>query len=168
MRIAVAGTHRVGKTTLVEALASRLHGYAAFDEPYRVLEEEGYEFADPPTVEDFEHQLRQSLKMIEDAPAKALFDRCPLDVLAYAEELEIYDEIRDAIEVIDLMVFVPIEVPERIVFGTHEDRRLRARVDERLRSLVLDDALGLGLDAIEVTGTVEARVQQVLAALPLR
>lgn len=166
-RISFVGTHRTGKTTLVETLASRLRGYKAFEEPYLLLEEDGYEFSDPPTVEDFEQQLRRSIELLEDAPANALFDRCPLDFLAYAEELD-DTEARGAMETIDLVVFVPVEHPDRVIVGAHEDRRLRARVDERLRSLVLDDALGLGLEVVEVTGTVEARIQQVLSALPLR
>ena len=37
MRVAFAGAHRVGKTTLVEAVAARLRGYVAHEEPYRIL-----------------------------------------------------------------------------------------------------------------------------------
>lgn len=166
-RISFAGTHRTGKTTLIEALAGRLRGYEAFEEPYLLLEEDGYEFSDPPTVEDFEHQLRRSIELLDDAPANALFDRCPLDFVAYAaalgEDLAVDDAIRDALETLDLLVFVPIE--SHIVVGAHEDQRLRTEVDERLRALVVDDALGLGLQTLEVTGSVEARVQQVIAAL---
>lgn len=59
MRIAFSGAHRVGKSTLIEALAARLPGYRTYDEPYHLLEEEGHDFSDPPTPEDFERQLRR-------------------------------------------------------------------------------------------------------------
>jgi deoxyadenosine/deoxycytidine kinase len=77
MRIAVTGTHRVGKSTLIEALAERLAEYRVVDEPYLLLEEEGYEFASPPCLEDFLEQLRRSLELLEDAEGarNALFDR---------------------------------------------------------------------------------------------
>ena len=47
MRIAVSGTHRAGKSTLVRDLADQLRGYRVVDERYRLLEEEGFEFSDP-------------------------------------------------------------------------------------------------------------------------
>src|SRR5687768_741349 len=113
MRVAFAGTHRVGKTTLLEAVAARLPGYVALEEPYRILEETGHEFSDPPTVEDFERQLHESIAMMAEAPARALFDRSPLDFVAYAQVLdedldvdEWIDAARDAIESLDLVVVV--------------------------------------------------------------
>lgn len=169
MRVAFAGTHRVGKTTLVEAVAERLPGYVAFDEPYRMLEDEGYELSDPPTVEDFERQLHQSIAMISDAPANALFDRCPLDFVAYAQAIDDdidlddwIDAAREGMETLDLVIVVPIEHPDRIVVGAHEDKLLRTAVDERLQALLTD------VETIEVSGSVDQRVQQVLAALSLR
>ena len=58
MRVAFSGTHRTGKTTLVEAVSNLMPTYEVVDEPYRVLEESGYELSDPPSVEDYEQQLR--------------------------------------------------------------------------------------------------------------
>src|SRR5690349_17162830 len=143
MRVAFSGTHRTGKSSLIEALAGRLPGYEVVDEPYRLLEDEGYEPSDPPVREDYERQLARSVEAIADAPRDALIDRCPLDFVAYlraiGEDGEI--EIEDWPPV-DLIVFVPIEDPDRIAVASHEDRRLRRRVDELLRTLVLDDALG--------------------------
>jgi predicted ATPase len=161
VRVAFSGTHRVGKTTLVDALAERLPTYVAFEEPYRILEEDGYEFSDPPVVEDFERQLDQSIAMLADAPSNALFDRCPLDFIAYADVDEWIERARDAMQSIDLVVFVPIEFAQK-------DRKMRARVDDRLRTMILDDSFGLGLETLEVSGSVERRVQQTLAALQRR
>ena len=57
MRIAISGSHRVGKTTLAEALAAELPGYELVPEPYYLLEEDGHVFAAMPSIEDFELQL---------------------------------------------------------------------------------------------------------------
>jgi hypothetical protein len=170
--VAFSGAHRTGKTTLVGAIAELVPTYAVFDEPYRVLEEAGYEFADPPSVEDFEEQLRKSLELVTAAPADALLDRCPLDFMAYLQAIdedydadEWIDEMRDSLASLDLIVVVPIETPDRIVVGAHEDRRLRTRVDERVQRLVVDDALELELETIEVGGTLDERARQVMRAM---
>jgi len=170
MRIAISGTHRVGKSSLIEALAARLPGYRVVEEPYAVLEEEGYEFSDPPTSEDFEVQLRRSIEMVGDAPRDALVDRCPLDFVAYLRALDDEYEVdvealRDAMEAFDLVVVVSIESPDRIVVSASEDRTLRRDVDGQMRAILLDDALDIGVEAFEVTGGLDARVEQVHRAM---
>ncbi len=50
MRAGISGTHGTGKTTLAEALCARLPGHVTVDEPYYLLEEEGYEFGRLDTV----------------------------------------------------------------------------------------------------------------------
>ena len=171
MRVAFVGSHRVGKTALLEAVHATRPAYEAVEEPYRLLEDEGYEFSDPPTAEDFERQLRCSIAAIDEAGANTLFDRCPLDFVAYLQAIdasdadEWLDEIRSAMETLDLIVLVSIESPDRIAVPSHEDRRLRQRVDELLRTLVLDDPHGFGVPTLDVEGTLEQRVSQVLRAL---
>ena len=168
MRIAVSGTHRTGKTSLVEALAGVLPGYAVREEPYRLLEEDGYEFADPPTVEDFERQLELSREILASAPANVLLDRCSLDFIAYmqakGEDVDV-DDLRDEIASLDLIVVVPIETPDRIALPAHEDRRLRRLVDEHLRRLVVDDPHGFEANVLEVSGGLEDRIRQVTRAM---
>src|SRR5688572_31487159 len=83
MRIAFSGTHRSGKSTLLEQVAERLPGHATVEEPYYLLEEEGYESAEEPSIPDFEAQLERSLSSLEEGRANVLFDRCPADILAY-------------------------------------------------------------------------------------
>ena len=50
MRIGISGTHGTGKTTLAQALCGHLPGHVAADEPYWLLEAEGYEFGFPPSA----------------------------------------------------------------------------------------------------------------------
>jgi hypothetical protein len=172
VRVAFSGSHRTGKTALVAAVSDHVPGHEVIDEPYRVLEEAGHDFSDPPAAEDYEQQLRTSLELIAAAPADALLDRCPLDFVAYLQALDDdwdvgdwLDELRDATARLDLIVVVPIETPDRIAVAAHEDRRLRRRVDERLLGLVLDDPFGFDPVTLEVSGTLDERVRHVVRAM---
>jgi hypothetical protein len=69
MRIAVSGTHRAGKSTLVEELANHLPKHVMVDEPYHLMVEDGYEFSHPPSLEDFEAQLERSLLELSERSA---------------------------------------------------------------------------------------------------
>ena len=167
MRVAFSGTHRVGKSTLLEGVASALPDHVTVDEPYLLLEEDGYEPSDPPSPEDFEAQLERSLLSVEESGPNVLFDRCPADVIAYllvtdADVDEWLARARAAMQTLDLVVYVPIETSDRVAIAAHEDRAYRIAVDEKLRSLLRDDAIESGTEVIEVHGDVQARVDQVM------
>src|ERR1700753_4416737 len=85
MRVGIPGTHGTGKTTLAEARASRLPGHVTAEEPYYLLEEEGYEFGVPPSAEDYRVMLTRSVLSLSSTPVRrgGIFDRTPLDYLAY-------------------------------------------------------------------------------------
>ncbi len=173
MRMAVSGSHGVGKTTLGEDLADRLPGFELVPEPYLLMEEEGSLFANPPSLEDFEMQLERSVFCILDSGADVVFDRCPLDILGYiaahrdACMFRIGDwlpPIRESVGLLDLIIFVPVEVPDRID-APCGDPGLREEIDAILREIIVDDAYGLGFDVITVSGPFEGRVRQVLGHL---
>jgi len=177
MRIAFSGSHRVGKTTLVERVADALPAYATVDEPYYLLEADGYEFAEQPSLDDFEAQLERSLAALDDGEPDVLFDRCPADILAY---LLVHDDaarfdpddwlerVRDAMQTLDLVVFVPIEDPDRIALASHDDAERRGAVHDKLRDLLIDDAPGFDAEVLTVTGDLRARVDQVMARIRRR
>ena len=174
MKIAVSGAHRVGKSSLIEELASSLPGYRTLDEPYHLLEEEGHELAEEPSIEDFELQLERSIECMSLRDPDILFDRCPADLLAYLlthddagalDAEEWLPRARDAIELLDLVVFVPVEDRDRIPLPSSEDAGWRARVDAKIRDILLENPWELAIDVLEVTGTVRDRAQQVLAHL---
>src|SRR5215469_5117076 len=83
MRLGISGTHGTGKTTLAEELCMRLSDHNSVDEPFYLLEEEGYLFDFPPALDDYRVQLRRSLMLLATTGDNIIFDRTPLDFLAY-------------------------------------------------------------------------------------
>ena len=172
MRIAVSGTHRSGKTTLIEELSALLPAYELVPEPYALMVEDGYEFNHPPALEDFEAQLEHSVEALQEDHTHVLFDRCPIDFLAYIAahaDREAFDfdawlpRVRAAVRTLDLIVFVPVEQPDRVLLTDHDDDgELRSSVDEKLKELLLDDVLDLGVEGCAVEGNPAQRARAVL------
>jgi len=174
MKIAVSGSHRTGKSTLVEDLHRRLSGYEVIPEPYRLLEEEGHPFAQPPSLEDFELQLDRSVQSILTCSSRAILDRCPADVLAYLavhRDRDAFDasswmpRVCEAMSGLDLVILVPIEDPDRIAVSREDGPRWRRAVHEEIRTILLDDPWQFGVAAIEVRGDRSERLRQVLEHL---
>jgi thymidylate kinase len=171
MRIAISGTHFSGKSTLVEALSEELPQYTTVEEPYYLLQEEGYEFAESPSLEDFEQQLERSIESLDESSPNVIFDRCPADILSYllvhadvdAFNLERWlPRVQAAIGTLDLIVFLPIEEPDRIVLPFSQDAEYRRRVDEKLKEIILENAFNFEVEVLEVTGSLKMRVERVL------
>jgi hypothetical protein len=175
MRIAVSGAQCVGKSTLIEELSRALPRYRTVEEPYAQLVDEGHDFAEEPSIEDFELQLERSIESLEETEEEeVLFERCPADLLAYlvehpdAEAFDLDDwlpRVREAMERLDLVVFVPIERRDRIAAARGQDLAWRARVDRRLRRILADDPWELSIALLEVSGSPYERAEQVLGYL---
>jgi len=175
MRIAVTGTHGSGKTTLIEDFIEAHPDYAHEQEPYWALVQQGVTFADGPSVADLEEQLEQSVAMLlhRAGDPRVIFDRSPLDFLAYldvvgeAEGLEwapaskLLERIEKAIAGLDLLVFLPLSQPDEIGVPI-EYPRLRRSVDRRLKSMLRDDTLevlgGGRPRLLEIAGTRQRRL----------
>lgn len=176
MRIAISGTHRSGKSTLVEKLSDALPEYSTVDEPYHLLAEEGHEFAEVLSLEDFELQLERSIECLGGGEPDVIFDRCPVDFLGYLlthPEAEAFDfdawlpRVQAAMETLDLIVFLPVEERDRIALAASEDNELRMQVNEKLQEIILDNSfdIDIDIDVLEVTGPPHERLQQVIAYL---
>lgn len=165
MRIAFTGAHRVGKTTLAEEVVDNLSNYNLKIEPYRELEEMGYLFSEVPTVDDFIKQFNYSLEQIENSEDDVVFDRCPLDILAYIQAVGQSDDIKplygkmiNIMSRIDIIVVVPIELPDLIICEESALPSLRYEVDDIVQNLIGD----LGNEILKVNGSIENRVKQVM------
>jgi thymidylate kinase len=172
MRIAISGTHFSGKSSLVQALSEALPQYTTIEEPYHLLQEEGYEFAELPSIEDFELQLERAIENLDETLPDVIFDRCPADILGYllshadAEAFNLEEwlpRVQTAIKKLDLIVFLSIEVPDRIVLPRSQDVAYRQRVDEKLREVILDNIFDFEVDVLEVSGNPQTRIELVLA-----
>ena len=170
MRIGISGSHFVGKSSLAEALANALPGYELVPEPYHLMEQAGHVFAELPSIEDFTAQLDRSIEYIHHSVPNIVFDRCPLDFLGYlqthpdAEQFKLKDwmpRIRPAIAKLDLIVFVPLETPDRLAVA-RSHLAMRAEVDVVLRDIIARDCYGFGANLVEAKGTLDTRLQSVL------
>ena len=172
MRVAFSGAHATGKSTLIGELARRLPDYTVVEESYQTLLAEGHAFPATPTLDDFELMLDRSCATLASTTASdVLLDRCPADYVGYlfggegANPRDLRDAMARAVEAmtrLDLIVFVPIEHPDRISRAAIGLPRLRRRVDDALREILIDGGLALSIPAIAVSGSVDERLEQVL------
>ena len=175
MRIAFSGAHATGKSTLIAELARRLPDYVVREEPFYALDAEGVVFAANPTAHDFALMLQRSCAMLRAYGGEdLLLDRCPIDYLGYLATSRDNDpdlmprrvaRVTDAMKRVDLVVYVPIEKPDRIGVSSDDKPRLRRRVDGTLREMLVEDSWGLNARVIEVSGTIEQRMNRVLAEI---
>jgi hypothetical protein len=175
MRVGISGTHGTGKTTLVQALAARLPGHVTADEPYHRLEEQGYEFGWPPSAEDYLALLACSVRSLLTPRPDVIFDRTPLDYLAYLAAtgtevagLAAAATVGPALARLDLLVLTPMTAQTERVLPPADLPGLRSRMNDALLELVYDDPLEAWTDVpvLELTGPLDRRVATVLAALP--
>ena len=171
MRVGISGTHGTGKTTLAEALCAHLPGHVAADEPYYLLEEQGYEFGFPPSLEDYRALLACSARSLSSPPLLpgAVFDRTPLDYLAYmaATGADPSDEagaaaLRPAFASLDLLVITLITPETEQVLPAAEMPGLRSQMNDALLELVYDDPLNAWgeIPVLELTGPLDGRLER--------
>ena len=167
MKIALTSSHRTGKTTLVEELNEALPEYSCKAEAYYELEETGHVFSETPSLEDYIAQIEYSIDQVTGSGDNVIFDRCPIDMLAYIqatnkfEDIDmqsIYQRVQKVMTEIDLLIFVPIEEPDKIGCPESDLPELRQEVNE-----ILNDWIGdFNIDVIEVSGSLVARRNQVI------
>ncbi|MBS0351174.1 MAG: AAA family ATPase [Proteobacteria bacterium] len=87
MQIAVSGTHFIGKSTLIEDFVEKHSNYSYEMEPYYQLQNQGIEeFSEELTLECALRQLDYSIELLNSKKKldNIIFDRCPIDFIAYA------------------------------------------------------------------------------------
>jgi hypothetical protein len=159
MRVAVSGTHGVGKSTLIGAFLSRHPEYAHEPEAFEALADEiDLTESGAPTPEGLRILLEYTVSALQGRSAQAdvVFERSPIDYLAYAAAsgsawsqgdkqrfLSAHSPaVRTSIRDLDLVAYLPLSAgsPGR---RRGEDGRFRRRVDLWLRRVLLDDVYEL-------------------------
>jgi len=171
MRIAVSGSHATGKSTLALELTRHFPDMTAVEESYHLLTEQGHAFGDPPTLEDFELLFDHSVATLAAAHSEpVIFDRSPADYLAYIAALSrgavlpgLVRATTAALATLDLVVYVPVERPDRV--HAPEAPRLRRRVDALLRDMLVNQAWGFAVPVVEARGTLNQRTAQLVTRL---
>ena len=127
MRIAVSGSHSLGKSTVVSDWIARHRDYLREEEPYRALALHGpYEilFREASTRLHNGIQLYYNIGRVHryvSSADKVIFDRAPVDYLAYSQytanqrSTDIDDAfvqsmvpaVREALDRLDILAFVP-------------------------------------------------------------
>ena len=166
MRIAVTGSHNSGKSTIIEMLSESFPCYILHEEPYYLLLEEGYEIPDPPSLDDYRTMLEKSLELIEEEQSvDVLFDRSPVDLLAYVLASDIYneidtekyfDEVRMSIQNLDAFFYIPIENIDALTYPIDEKSELREDVDSMIERIIYD--LAGNTPVIQLSGDLKTRL----------
>lgn len=153
MRIAVSGTHFIGKSTLIEDFIKLHPDYKKIEEPYYKMSE-GQEQSLEPSFESVVEQLDYSIAELNkySKHANIIFDRSPIDFIAYAmciadqDDIDIHDteiaerfeEIKSALNHLDLIIFLPI-TKENTIEYTEENPGYRKRADKNFKKLYRDE-----------------------------
>jgi hypothetical protein len=141
MRIAISGTHFMGKSTLIEDFIKIHPNYRCEIEPYYKLQEEkGMELSFEPSLDSLIEQLDCSIEQLNQCANETniIFDRCPVDFIAYAmtaadqdsmdindnEIADRFDDVKEALNYLDMIVFLPI-TKEHLIEYTEENPAYR-------------------------------------------
>lgn len=180
MRIAVSGTHYMGKSTLIEDFIKTHPEYKHEVEPYDQLHEmKEMELAVEPSLDSLLEELDYSMKQINQYAKEPniVFDRCPVDFIAYAmcgfeqdavdindsEIAERFDDVKEALNNLDLIVFLPM-TKEHIIEYPEENPAYRKKADKYFKKLYRDEICdifpGYGRPRIiEISGERLARIK---------
>ena len=173
MRIAISGTHCVGKSTLIDEFLRAHPGFVHEPEPYTVLVEDfGEEFSEEPSVEDFQRQLEFNVERLKHhaREARVIYERGPIDFLAYIDALDtkstesVLDQVIDGMQHLDLIVYLPLDHNHAT---EAEFPKLRKAVDRRLSAIYNEDEFGIvsasNVEVVEATGSTEQRLRSITA-----
>ncbi len=155
MRIAVSGTHFIGKSTLIDDFIKVHPEYKSEIEPYYKLQDEkAMELSLEPSLDSLLEQLDYSIDQVSNLSNEKniIFDRCPVDFIAYAmcvtdddavdindsEISERFPDVKEALNNLDLILFLPIS-KENIIEYTEENPAYRKAADKCFKKIYRDD-----------------------------
>ena len=197
MRIAVTGSHSLGKSTVVNDWVAKHPDYLREEEPYRALGLRGpYEilFRDASTRLHNGIQLYYNIARVHrhaTSAVKVVFDRAPVDYLAYSQFTaergttdiderfveSMVPAVRESLDHLDILAFVPaskewpVEMEDDGIRPV--DYEYRDRVDAIFKQIYREGRYAVMPAAnppllVELTGPREQRLEQLEAAIALR
>lgn len=171
MKVSISGSFSVGKSTLFNELKKHVSGYDFLNETTREVMAEMNKSNQSMTLEErVLHQKICVARQIEKEFKSQNFitDYCVLDNLNYSYGLSIYDEVNDLFEKhlqniggYDMIFYVPIEFKLEKDGQRYEDSEFQKEIDVGLKNLIKE----FQLPSLEVRGTLEQRVEQILKYL---
>ena len=194
MRIAVSGSHSLGKSTVVNDWVARHPHFKREEEPYRALGLHGpYEilFRDASTKLHNGIQLYYNIGRVHryaDSASDVIFDRSPVDYVAYSQytanqgstDIEaafvesMVPGVRESLDHLDILAFVPkseewpVEMEEDGIRPA--DHAYRDEVDAIFKQIYREGRFGVmppsnGPLLIELLGPRQQRLDQLQAAI---
>lgn len=179
MRIAVSGTHFMGKSTLIEDFIKKYPEYKCEIEPYYKLQDEKLmELSLEPSLDSLLEQLDYSIKQLNELANERniIFDRCPIDYIAYvmceasidinnSEISESFLEVKEALNNLDIILFLPI-TKEHLIEYTEENPAYRIAADKCFKKIYRDDSYDIfprynHPKIIEIWGDRLARIKKI-------
>jgi hypothetical protein len=126
-----------------------------------LVEDYGEEFSAEPCVQDFLRQLEFNLERLgqHEQQENVIYERCPLDFLAYLTALDanvpatLREQISDAMQQLDLIVYLPLDDAS----GDDEFPKLRRAVDQQLSELLNAATVVV----VEATGSTTQRLRAI-------
>lgn len=184
VRIAISGTHSVGKSTFVRDFHEKHPEYIFENEPYReLMHDHEILFGDHQTQHHINLQLEHCLNHTKRyVPGdKVIFDRAPTDFIPYSDYtavnahtdidkeyvLSLYDRVRPVLSHLDIIVFVPISEDYQIeleddghrpiedVYQTWVDQGFKTLYRKQLDTIMPKES---SPTVIEITGTRGSRI----------
>ncbi|MCX7349323.1 MAG: AAA family ATPase [Alphaproteobacteria bacterium] len=194
MRIAVSGSHSLGKSTVVNDWITAHPEFSREEEPYRALSLHGpYEirFRDESTRLHNGIQLYYNISRIHRYASQAdrvIFDRSPIDYIAYSQYTAdqgttdidqsfvetMIPAVRESLDHLDLVAFVPRSDEWPIILENDGirpvDEAYRDAVDDIFKQIYRHGRYGLfprrdGPRVIELLGPPQQRIAQIEEAI---
>lgn len=194
MRIAVSGSHSLGKSTLVHDWVARYPQFAREEEPYRALGLYGpYQilFRDESSRLHNGIQLYYSLSRVNRYAAQnsdVIFDRAPIDYLAYSQYtadagstdiddafvMSMVPAVIESLDRLDIIAFVPKSDDWPVEMETDgirpTDDAYRDAVDAVFKQIYRDGRFGVMTGercplVVELVGSREDRLEQLFQVI---
>jgi hypothetical protein len=182
MRIAISGTHGIGKSTLLTDFVRAHPEYRYEIEPYHQLQEQGeMTLAIEADLDSLIEQLDFSTHLLNQChqPSNVIFDRCPIDFIAYAMCLdshadgdslnskfcERFGDVKSALNNLDLIVFLPL-TKKHLVAYTDDNPAYRQLADQCFKRIYRDGIYDLFPTynhprVVEIWGDRSVRVEKI-------